>query len=65
MVDNKFPPVAASYHWINVPLTCKSLIVALVQKDWVAEAIGADGVTFTVIATAVLVLVKPPAVCEA
>ena len=37
----KLPPVAASYHLIEFPVTTKSAIVADEQKNWVDDPVGA------------------------
>ena len=38
--DNKFPPVASSYHWIVVPVATKLATVALLQKVWFPLPVG-------------------------
>ena len=45
------PPLEAAYHWIEVPVAVRSATVALPQKSWLAEPVGADGIAVIVTVT--------------
>ena len=59
VLASKFPPVAASYHCTPVPKAVKLATVMAVpaQKVWVAEAVGAGVLLFTVMVTSFLQVV--------
>jgi sorbitol-specific phosphotransferase system component IIBC len=62
------PPLAAAYHWIELPVACRFATVGLLlaQKDCDALPVGAAGVLFTVAVTSNReVLSHPETVCEA
>ena len=56
VLANKFPPVAASYHCTPVPVADRLATVMAVpaQKVWVADAVGAGVLLFTVMVSSFL-----------
>ena len=52
-VVKSVPPLAASYHWMLLPVAVKSATVgmAALQNGCAAVPVGADGVVFTVAVT--------------
>jgi hypothetical protein len=62
------PPLAAAYHWIELPVAAKLATVGLLpeQNDCEALPVGAAGVLFTVAVTSRReALSHPETVCEA